>query len=98
MAADSVRVYHNVVGPRSRRLTDGTPKREEKTMRSISHAAVVFARVLVLLSGVAGAVTAHAQGKWTQGPAIPEGANEVIGAAVNGQMLVFGGQDTKSAA
>jgi N-acetylneuraminic acid mutarotase len=53
----------------------------------------------LLLSAVfAVAAGAQAQGKWTQGPAIPEGANEVIGAAVNGQILVYGGQDTKSAA
>jgi N-acetylneuraminic acid mutarotase len=36
---------------------------------------------------------ASAQGAWKQGPPIPQGANEVIGAAVNGKMLVYGGQD-----
>ena len=36
---------------------------------------------------------AYAQGTWKQGPPIPQGANEVIGGAVNGKMLVYGGQD-----
>jgi hypothetical protein len=63
-----------------------------------SHAVVAFVRALVLSVGLAAAVSAQAQGKWTPGPAIPEGANEVIGAAVDGQVLVYGGQDTKSAA
>src|ERR1700681_220215 len=38
-------------------------------------------------------VGAFAQGAWKQGAPIPQGANEVIGAALNGRMLVYGGQD-----
>src|SRR5258707_1170985 len=36
---------------------------------------------------------AHAQGKWRAGTPIPQGANEVIGAEIDGQVLVYGGQD-----
>jgi Kelch motif len=36
---------------------------------------------------------AHAQGKWRTGTPIPQGANEVIGAEIDGQVLVYGGQD-----
>ena len=35
---------------------------------------------------------AHAQGKWRTGTPIPQGANEVIGAEIDGQVLVYGGQ------
>jgi len=35
----------------------------------------------------------QAQGAWKQGPPIPQGANEVIGASVGGNVLVYGGQD-----
>src|SRR5258708_22052176 len=38
----------------------------------------------------------HAQGKWKQGQPIPQGANEVIGAAVGNELLVYGGQDSNS--
>jgi N-acetylneuraminic acid mutarotase len=44
----------------------------------------------LLVAGAAGGV--QAQGGWVQGPPIPEGANEVIGATVGGQVLVYGGQ------
>jgi len=54
----------------------------------------VFAAAIVF--GSAGG--AHAQGKWRSGPPIPQGANEVIGAAIDGQMLVYGGQDPQSKA
>src|SRR5262249_8287442 len=37
---------------------------------------------------------AWAQGKWRVGAPIPEGANEVIGAALDGQIYVYGGQDS----
>jgi len=47
---------------------------------------------LILLSAVASA-DALAQGAWKQGPPIPQGANEVIGADVGGDVLVYGGQD-----
>jgi N-acetylneuraminic acid mutarotase len=39
------------------------------------------------------ATAAHAQGKWRAGAPIPQGANEVIGAEIDGQVLVYGGQD-----
>src|SRR5258706_10999894 len=52
-------------------------------------ASATLTGVLLLATG------AHAQGKWTRAPDIPEGANEVIGANVNGQILVYGGQDSK---
>jgi N-acetylneuraminic acid mutarotase len=39
------------------------------------------------------APAAHAQGKWRAGTPIPQGANEVIGAEIDGQVLVYGGQD-----
>jgi N-acetylneuraminic acid mutarotase len=59
----------------------------------------VFALAL-LAAGLVGilAVTpaANAQGKWRLGPPIPQGANEVIGAAIEGQILVYGGQDSGS--
>ena len=54
--------------------------------------AAVLASALLLAAGV------QAQGKWTPASDIPEGANEVIGASVNGQVLVYGGQDSKQAA
>src|SRR5215470_28933 len=37
---------------------------------------------------------AWAQGKWRVGAPIPQGANEVIGAALDGQIYVYGGQDS----
>src|SRR5690349_6192118 len=43
---------------------------------------------LMLASSVA-----LAQGSWKQGPPIPQGANEVIGANVGGSVYVYGGQD-----
>jgi hypothetical protein len=50
---------------------------------------------LVLLSlSLAAAVPANAQGKWRAGAPIPQGANEVIGGAIDGQMFVYGGQDS----
>jgi N-acetylneuraminic acid mutarotase len=35
---------------------------------------------------------AAAQGRWVQATAIPQGANEVIGAAVDGRLYLYGGQ------
>ncbi len=52
-------------------------------------------QALVFAGALAVSFTAGAQGKWSPGPPIPEGANEVIGANVNGQLLVYGGQDQK---
>jgi N-acetylneuraminic acid mutarotase len=51
-----------------------------------------------LAFAIAASPCAHAQGKWHNGPPIPEGANEVIGAQVGGLMLVYGGQDPQSRA
>jgi N-acetylneuraminic acid mutarotase len=51
-----------------------------------------FAVALVALT-LATAPAAHAQGKWRMGTPIPQGANEVIGAEIDGQVLVYGGQD-----
>ena len=51
-----------------------------------------FAVALVALA-LAMAPAAHAQGKWRAGTPIPQGANEVIGAEIDGQVLVYGGQD-----
>src|SRR5256885_2108552 len=47
-----------------------------------------------LIAGLAllGAGAARAESGWVQGPPIPEGANEVIGATVGGQVYVYGGQ------
>ena len=47
---------------------------------------------LMLASAVIFPTVVSAQGTWKQGPPIPQGANEVIGAAVAGQLLVYGGQ------
>jgi N-acetylneuraminic acid mutarotase len=47
----------------------------------------VAAITIALLS-----VEASAQGNWTQMKPIPQGANEVIGAAVGGRLYVYGGE------
>src|SRR5258708_36680590 len=52
-----------------------------------------FVRLALLVAlGLCGP-GALAQGSWKQGPPIPQGANEVIGANVGGSVLVYGGQD-----
>jgi N-acetylneuraminic acid mutarotase len=51
-------------------------------------ATIAFSSLLVLAS-----LDALAQGSWKQGPPIPQGANEVIGANVGGKVYVYGGQD-----
>jgi hypothetical protein len=51
---------------------------------------------LLLALAITCANAAHAQGKWRQGAPIPQGANEVIGAAIGNEMLVYGGQDAAS--
>src|SRR5215470_7574674 len=51
------------------------------------------AAAVVTLVALALAPTAHAQGKWRTGTPIPQGANEVIGAEIDGQVFVYGGQD-----
>jgi N-acetylneuraminic acid mutarotase len=53
--------------------------------------AITFALAATVCAGAA-----HAQGKWRVGEPIPQGANEVIGAVVGNQMLVYGGQDAVS--
>src|SRR5260370_40460950 len=45
---------------------------------------------------LAAAPAAHAQGKWRAGTPIPQGANEVIGAEIDGQGLVYGGPDPRN--
>jgi N-acetylneuraminic acid mutarotase len=57
-----------------------------------SRTTVALAVTLVL----AFAHAANAQGKWRTGAPIPQGANEVIGAAIDGQVYVYGGQDPAS--
>jgi N-acetylneuraminic acid mutarotase len=61
----------------------GTP------MRSIWFGAMAL--VAALASG-----EAAAQGAWKQAKPIPEGANEVIGAAIDGKVYVYGGQNPTS--
>jgi N-acetylneuraminic acid mutarotase len=61
---------------------------------STNLAAVVLAAALVVL----GVGNAAAEDAWRAGPPIPQGANEVIGAAVGDHLLVYGGQDGVSAA
>jgi N-acetylneuraminic acid mutarotase len=56
--------------------------------------AVGFGLALALV--LSATTAAQAQGKWRVGAPIPQGANEVIGGAVNGQILVYGGQDAVS--
>jgi N-acetylneuraminic acid mutarotase len=46
---------------------------------------------LVLFSGAA-----WAQGSWVQARPIPQGANEVIGGSLGGQVYVYGGQNPKN--
>jgi N-acetylneuraminic acid mutarotase len=48
---------------------------------------------LLLSISLAATVSASAQGKWHAGAPIPQGANEVIGGAMDGQMFVYGGAD-----
>ncbi len=62
------------------------------TFRLTGYAAL-FAAAWIFATG---ASPAHAQGKWHPGAPIPEGANEVIGAQVGGQLYVYGGQDPQS--
>ncbi len=56
-----------------------------------SRAAAFTVALFALTLGMTPA--AHAQGKWRTGTPIPQGANEVIGAEIDGQVLVYGGQD-----
>src|SRR5437660_2013535 len=75
------------VQPPNGRRTSGE---EIVTNRFLSCAGYGAALVAFTL---AAAPAAHAQGKWRAGAPIPQGANEVIGAAVDGQIYVYGGQD-----
>lgn len=63
--------------------------------RHIGRASAMFIAA-ALVAGFA--ASAQAQGKWRVGAPIPEGANEVIGAAIGDQVLVYGGQDPTSKA
>ena len=54
----------------------------------------LLAIAAALVLGFSG--SASAQGKWRVAKPIPQGANEVIGAAIDGQVLVYGGQDPRS--
>src|SRR5215471_18801468 len=65
--------------------------REELMMDSRFGEAALAMTLAALVFGFATA--AHAQGKWRAGAPIPQGANEVIGAEIDGQVLVYGGQD-----
>jgi N-acetylneuraminic acid mutarotase len=56
---------------------------------------IVISFAVIVLAFVS---SAQAQGKWRSGAPIPQGANEVIGAAIDGQVLVYGGQDPQSKA
>jgi len=49
--------------------------------------------ILLAAIFIGAATGAEAQGKWRLGAPIPQGANEVLGAAVDGQVYVYGGQD-----
>ena len=51
-----------------------------------------FIAVVAIALGIA-SLDALAQGAWKQGTPIPQGANEVIGAKVGTNLLVYGGQD-----
>ncbi len=50
------------------------------------------AGALLFAVSLAAAAPAHAQGKWRAGAPIPQGANEVLGGAIDGQMFVYGGR------
>ena len=52
-----------------------------------------FATIAISTLLVLASAGAPAQGTWKQGPPIPQGANEVIGANVGGSVYVYGGQD-----
>ncbi|HEY6721396.1 MAG TPA: DUF1668 domain-containing protein [Burkholderiales bacterium] len=58
-------------------------------LKSWKRFATVTLSTVLALAGAG----AFAQGSWKQGPPIPQGANEVIGANVGGNVLVYGGQD-----
>jgi N-acetylneuraminic acid mutarotase len=56
--------------------------------------ACAFAAVLLAASALVFVPGAQAEGKWRIGAPIPQGANEVIGAPIDGQFYVYGGQDS----
>src|SRR6266853_1128276 len=76
----------------------GAVKTKEDIMRDHRRARTASVAVLAVASfvAVAGvfAPDVRAEGKWRVGAPIPEGANEVIGAAIEGQVYVYGGQDS----
>lgn len=53
---------------------------------------VVLWLIAVMIVGLAGAV--HAQGRWVKQAAFPEPSEELVGAAANGKLYVFGGYET----
>jgi N-acetylneuraminic acid mutarotase len=55
-----------------------------------------FVAVALAMAVMAG--EAWAQGAWQQAKPIPQGANEVIGAAAGGKLYVYGGQDPTNSA
>ncbi len=59
--------------------------------RSMCRATAFAILLAAIFFGVA--TVAQAQGKWRLGAPIPQGANEVIGAPIDGQVFVYGGQD-----
>jgi N-acetylneuraminic acid mutarotase len=69
---------------------------EETMIRKSSCSTALLMALTFSLAAAASATSAHAQGKWRLGQPIPQGANEVIGAAVGNEMLVYGGQDPVS--
>jgi N-acetylneuraminic acid mutarotase len=59
--------------------------------RFVCRGAAFAILLAVIITGAA--TVAEAQGKWRLGAPIPQGANEVIGASIDGQVFVYGGQD-----
>jgi N-acetylneuraminic acid mutarotase len=65
--------------------------KEIAIMHNIFRKAKRFYFILVLILAVLITPTLVAAEKWEMGPSIPEGAEEVVGAAVGNSMLVYGG-------
>jgi len=66
---------------------------DHRRARAASVAALAVASFVAAAGAFAPDV--RAEGKWRVGASIPEGANEVIGAALDGQIYVYGGQDSE---
>jgi N-acetylneuraminic acid mutarotase len=68
-------------------------------MQNPGHGRIASLRVIILAATallLGHAERANAQGKWRAARPIPQGANEVIGGQIGGQVLVYGGQDSAS--